>query len=107
MTGLQIDVEVPGAHLEFSGRLDSRTAAVARAVLHSALDQGQGDLLLRVSDLEIWDSEGMGVLVGAHSKARRLDRHLVLVDVAPRQERLLRATRVGRLLATRPAARAG
>ncbi len=106
MQGLQIDVEVHGARLELSGRLDSRTAPIARAVLRSALDQGDGELLVRVSQLQIWDAVGMGVLVGAHSRARRGERRLVLVDVSPRQLRLLRSTRVGRLLAVRSSAAA-
>lgn len=104
MNSLQIDVLAHGAHLVLSGKLDARSAPIARAVLHSALDQGQGDLLVRVSDLEIWDAVGMSVLVGVHGKARRADRRLVLIDVPPRQLRLLRATRVGRVLTIHPLA---
>jgi anti-anti-sigma factor len=104
MQALQVDVRANGADLVLSGRLDGRTAPIARAVLHSALDQGSGDLLVRVGDLEIWDAVGMGVLVGAHARARRAGRRLVLADVPPRQLRLLRATRVGRVLTVQPLA---
>lgn len=101
---LQIDVLAHGAHLTLSGRLDSRSAPIARAVLHSALEQGEGDLLVRISGLEIWDAVGMSVLVAAHGKARRADRRVVLVDASPRQVRLLKASRVGRVLTVQPLA---
>jgi anti-sigma B factor antagonist len=64
---------------------------------------GEGDLLLHVGALEIWDASGLGVLVGAHRKARQSGRRLVLADVPPRQLRLLRATRLHRLLTVQPA----
>jgi anti-anti-sigma factor len=77
-----------------AGRLNARTAPAARAALHATVRDGDGELLVRVADLEIWDTAGMGVLVGTHALARRRGRRLVLVDVPPRQLRLLRATRV-------------
>lgn len=103
-TGLDIDVSGCGDEITLSGRLDARTAPIARAVLYAGVDDADGDLLVRVADLEIWDAVGMGVLVGAHAWARRRDRRLVLVDVAPRQLRLLRATRVARMLSVQPLA---
>jgi anti-sigma B factor antagonist len=101
---LQIEVLESGTKVVLSGRLDARSAAVARALLHSVVDQGEGDVLLHVGELEIWDASGLGVLVGAHRKARRAGRRLVLTEVPPRQVRLLRATRLHRLLTVEPAA---
>lgn len=67
------------AELVVGGRLDVRSAADARTVLHSAVDDGVGDLVLDLSELEFWDATGLGVIMGAH--------------------RLLVATRLHRILA--------
>jgi anti-anti-sigma factor len=101
---LTIEVLRAGEELVLSGRLDSRAAARAREVLHDAVDEGQGDLLLHVAGLEIWDSVGMGVLVGVQRRSRRTGRRLVLTEVPPRQERLLRVTRLSRGVAVQPGA---
>jgi anti-sigma B factor antagonist len=96
-----IEVARRGTVLVVSGRLDSRSASVLRAALHEAVDAAEGDLELDLSGLEIWDGAGLGVLVGAHRKARRADRQIVLIAVAPRIARLLRATRLDRALVVR------
>ena len=103
MTDLQIEVMRHGAEVALSGRLDARSATVARTLLHDLLDDGDGDLLLHVGGLEIRDAAGLGVLIGSHRKARQLDRRLVLTDVPLRQLRLLRATRLHRVLTLEPA----
>src|SRR5690348_3682001 len=87
-----IEVTHRGHVLVVSGRLDSRSAGCLRAALHDAVDEAEGDLELDLSGLEIWDGAGLGVLVGANRKARRAGRQLVLIAVAPRIARLLRAT---------------
>lgn len=96
----ELDIELlrAGVELRISGRLDAHTAPVARATLQAAIDGGAGELLVRVSDLEIWDASGLGVLVGAQRRARQSGRRLRLVEVSPRQARLLRATRLHRVL---------
>jgi anti-sigma B factor antagonist len=43
------------------------------------------------------------VIVGIHHRARRLGRRLILVDVSPRLDRLLRASRLHRVIARGPA----
>jgi anti-anti-sigma factor len=99
--GVGIEVSYRGHVLVVSGRLDSRSASVLRAALHDAVDSAEGDLELDLSGLEIWDGAGLGVLVGANRKARRAGRQLVLIAVAPRIARLLRATRLDRALVVR------
>ncbi len=101
---LSIEVVRRGAEIEVAGRLDGRNAPVARAVLHSTVDEGEGDVLLRLGGLEIWDASGLGVIVGAHRRAQQTGRRLVLVDVPPRQLRLLRAMRLHRVLTLEPLA---
>jgi len=103
MQDLRIEVLERGVEVVLSGRLDARSAAVARALLHEVVDAGQGDLSLHVGELELWDASGLGVLIGAHRRARQAGRRLVLTDVPPRQLRLLRATRLHRVLTVEPA----
>ena len=82
--------------LTIEGRLDVRTAADARSVLHQAVDYGHGDLVLDLSRMESWDATGLGVIMGTH---RRAGRRLVLRGVPAQLQRLLVATRLHRILA--------
>ncbi|MEU9185889.1 STAS domain-containing protein [Streptomyces sp. NPDC048484] len=94
-------MHIRGDHAELvvGGRLDVRSAADARTVLHSAIDDGVGDLVLDLSELDSWDATGLGVIMGAHRRAGRCGRTLVLRDVPPQMQRLLVATRLHRILA--------
>jgi len=87
-----------GQEVSVTGRLDVNTVAVVRLGLQDIMDRGVGDLLLHLADAEIHDATGLGVIVGAHHRARRAGRRLVLVDVSPRLDRLLRASRLHRVL---------
>ncbi|MGW0732830.1 STAS domain-containing protein [Streptomyces sp. NPDC002851] len=87
------------AQLTVGGRLDVRSAADARTVLHSALDEGAGDLVLDLTELAALDATGLGVIMGAHRQAGRCGRRLVLRNVPPQMQRLLVATRLHRILA--------
>src|SRR5674476_1300786 len=87
-----------GQEAAVSGRLDVNTVAVVRLGLQDIMDRGVGDLLLHLADAEVHDATGLGVTVGAHHRARRAGRRLVLVDVSPRLDRLLRASRLHRVL---------
>ena len=99
---LVVRVIRPGAEVDLVGRLDVKTASGVRETLHACVDEGEGDLLLHVGSLEIWDSAGLGVLVGARRRARRAGRRVVLTDVPPRHLRLLKATRLHRLFVVEP-----
>ncbi len=89
---------VPGRVLALSGRLDVHAAADARLELADAVDAGEGELVLDLTALEGVDPTGLGVLVGAHRRAGRLGRTLVLRDTPPAVGRLLRRTRLDRVL---------
>lgn len=93
-----LDIAVHGGLVVLRGRLDVSTVGDVRTALHEALGTGAGDLVVDVALVEIADATGLGVLVGAHRRAERLDRRLVLRGVPPRLERLLRATRLHRIL---------
>ena len=91
-----------GQEVTVSGRLDVDSVAEVRVALHEILDRGVGDLLVHLAQAEVHDATGLGVIVGVHHRARRLGRRLVLVDVSPRFDRLLRASRLHRILARGP-----
>ncbi|MFY1678870.1 STAS domain-containing protein [Streptomyces sp. WMMC905] len=94
-------MHISGDHsaLVVGGRLDVRSAADARTILHEAVDAGEGDLLLDLSGLESWDATGLGVIMGVHRRAGRRGRRLVLRGVPLQMQRLLVATRLHRILA--------
>jgi anti-anti-sigma factor len=91
-----------GQEVSVFGRLDVNTVAEVRLALHKILDRGVGDLLIHLVEAEVHDATGLGVIVGVHHRARRLERRLVLVDVSPRLDRLLRASHLHRVLARGP-----
>lgn len=91
---------VPGTGVVLSGRLDVVVAADVRLSLAAAVDSGDGDLVLDVSRVCGVDATGLGVLVGAHRRARRSGRTLVLLDVPPPLARVLLLTRLDRVLRT-------
>lgn len=91
----------PGDHLvSLAGRLDVHVVADVRQALHEAVDAGSGELVIDLAGLEVVDASGLGVLVGAHRRAGRAGRRLVLRDVPPRMQRLMTATRLHRILST-------
>jgi anti-sigma B factor antagonist len=100
---LEIDVIEPGSTLRLRGRLDASTTPSARARLHQEIDGGDGELELQLGGLEIWDSTGLGVLVGVLRRVHRTGRRLVLTDVGARELRLLRVARLTRGSAVHPA----
>lgn len=87
-----------GQEVSVAGRLDVHTVAEVRLALHDILARGTGDLLIHLAEAEVQDATGLGVIVGVHHRARRVGRRLVLVDVSPRLDRLLRASRLHRVL---------
>jgi anti-anti-sigma factor len=93
-----------GAFVALSGRLDVRAAADVRIELAEAVDRGHGELVLDLTDLESVDATGLGVLVGAHRRAQRAGRTLVLEDVPDGVGRLLLITRLDKILQTRRSA---
>jgi anti-anti-sigma factor len=88
-----------GQEVTVSGRLDVTSVDEVRLALHDILDRGAGDLLVHLAQAEVHDAAGLGVIVGIHHRARRVGRRLVLVDVSPRLDRLLHASRLHRVLA--------
>ena len=95
---MDIRVLHPGCHLAVTGRLGAASVADVRLALADAIDNGVGDLVVDLEGVELVDATGLGVLVGAHRRADRVGRRLVLQSVPARMERLLLATRLHRVL---------
>lgn len=100
--GAPADCEVrvlePGRVLALLGRLDVHSAADVRLACAAAVSAGAGELVLDLSAVQTVDPTGLGVLVGAHRRAGRAGRTLVLRDVPPPVRRLLVRTRLDRVL---------
>jgi anti-sigma B factor antagonist len=92
-----------GDEVLLSGQLDARAAAEVRDTLHAVLGAGTGRLVVDLSELELLDATGLGVLVGAHRRARLDGRELVLRGTPVRIVRLLRRTRLDRVITLEPA----
>ncbi|WP_265444913.1 STAS domain-containing protein [Flexivirga meconopsidis] len=93
-----IEVLQPGAEIAVHGALDVHSVADVRNALSRAIDDGAGDLVLHLGSAEIGDATGLGVIVGAHHRAMRAGRKLVLADGSARLERLMRATKLSRVI---------
>ncbi len=102
-----LEVVVPGRLLALHGRLDVVAAADTRLALADQLDAGgSGDLVVDLGQVRSADLTGVGVLVGAHRRAGRVGRRLVLQDAPADVSRLLHVTRLDRVLHQRRSASA-
>lgn len=97
-TVLDVTHVVPGQRVRLRGRLDVHTVADARTELRIAVAHGTGELLVDLAGAELGDTTGLGMLLGAHRRAHRAGRQLVLVGVSGGLQRLLVATRLARVL---------
>jgi anti-anti-sigma factor len=95
---IAVDPVEPGQVVQLAGRLDVHGAADVRLALADAVELGTGDLVIDLALLEAVDATGLGVLVGAHRRAGRAGRTLVLRDVTPPVHRVLFLTRLDRVL---------
>jgi anti-anti-sigma factor len=104
---MQVTVQRTGFEDEvlLSGRLDCRSAAEVRDTLHAVLAAGSGRLVVDLSGIELIDATGLGVLAGAHRRARLTGRDLVLRGAPTRVARLLRQVRLDRVITVEPADR--
>lgn len=95
---LVIDHPVPGREIIIDGPVSARTSDRVRTAWHTALACGDGDLVVHLANAQVWDAAGLGVVVGAHHRAERLGRRLVVADASPRLCRLLAGTRLDRVM---------
>jgi anti-anti-sigma factor len=91
-------VTFTGHEVALAGRLDVSAAGEVREALHEALELVGGDLVVDLSRVELLDATGLGVLLGADRRAKHLGRRVVLRDAPPSVRRILRVTRLHRVL---------
>jgi len=78
--GLDLDVDHPDyAVLSVEGEVDVYTAPVLREKLVRLIDDGPRRIVVNLEAVEFLDSTGLGVLVAALNRARRLDGDLEVV----------------------------
>ena len=65
--------------------------------LRRALDQGEGNVLLDLEQINYIDSTGIGELVGYLTRFRSQDRQLILVKPSPRISKLLAVAQLDNL----------
>jgi anti-anti-sigma factor len=99
-----IDVTEPGRLVALTGRLDVSSVADVRLALHAAVDDGSGDLFVDASAVDSIDASGLGVLVGAHRRAGRAGRRLVVAAASTPVLRMLHLTKLDRVLCLTPSA---
>ena len=97
---MQVTVQRTGIvdEVVLTGRLDGRSAGEVRDTLHAVLGAGSGRLVVDLTGVELLDATGLGVLAGAHRRARQSGRELVLRGASIRVGRLLRLTRLDRVI---------
>jgi len=81
-----------------SGRVDASTVATLRETLHAAVDRSQSCLVVDVAGVDTIDATGLGMLIGTQRRANSSGRELVLRGVPVRLARLLKVTRLDRVL---------
>jgi anti-anti-sigma factor len=75
--------------------------------VQAALDLGTGPLVIDLTAVHTIDATGLGMLIGAQRRATTAGRSVVLSGVPVRVTRLLRATRLDRVLPPEPTASSG
>lgn len=97
--GLALDVhEFPGyAVVEVCGEVDVYTCGRLRTQLSDLCDRGARSLIIAASGIEFIDSSGLGVLVGAFKRLRRLEGALAIADPSDRVAKMLQITGLSRV----------
>lgn len=96
-------IATTGDTVVLDGRLDVASAPDVRLALHAAIDAAADAVTVDLARVEMVDASGLGVIVGAHRRAIRSGRTLVLQHVPPRVMRLLWVSRLHRVLHFAPA----
>jgi anti-sigma B factor antagonist len=91
-------VNTLGGTVFLSGALDVRSVAMVRDALHTATQASVGNLIVDVTQVELIDAAGLGVLAAAHRRIEAEGRHLVLRGCSPSLRRILSVTRLTRVL---------
>jgi anti-anti-sigma factor len=89
-------------HLSVVGTVDLVSGAALRVALHEAIERavsaGVPVLHVDLHDVEFVDAAGLGILLGAHRRARRGGLRFRLVRPSPELARVLLVSRLYRVL---------
>jgi anti-sigma B factor antagonist len=78
--------------------LDVRSVAATRTALSAMQDAADGDVVVDLSELEVIDAAGLGMLAAAHVRGERSGHRLVLRGCSKDLRRVLAVTRLNRVL---------
>ena len=97
---LDVDTWYDGgrAVVEVAGELDAYTSARLRRVFEELVAPARYRVVVEMSRLDFMDSSGLGVLVGAHKRARNGGGALALAGAPERILRVLRITGLVRVM---------
>lgn len=101
---LKIEIERRGGTEIFRlvGSLDVATSPSLKEALTKASSQGQGDIVVDLTQLEFLDSTGLGALMGAHRRAMESSGRLGLIVHDGPISRLLNITGLSRVFTLYP-----
>ena len=92
-----MDATTDGATMGLSGRLDGRSTAGVRDLLHDLVAR-YDDVVVDLTDVESIDVNGLNMLAATSKLMERDGRHLVLRGCRPSLRRVIAFTRVRHVL---------
>lgn len=93
-------VATAGTVVTLTGRVDAATVATCRELLHRAVDDGPGPVVVDLTGVVVVDATGIGMLLGTARRAAHSGGSLRLRGTSPRLARLLHVTGLDRALPT-------
>lgn len=84
--------------LALSGRLDASNVGDVRARVDWLIDTTNDDVVVDLSEVDVIDVTGLGMLAAAHRRLERAGRRLVLRGCVGHVRRVLAVTRLGRVM---------
>jgi anti-sigma B factor antagonist len=86
------------ATLALSGRLDASSVGDVRMSLNRLIDTTGADVVVDLSQVDVIDITGLGLLAATHRRLERAGRQLVLRGCADHVRRVLAVTRLSRVM---------
>jgi anti-sigma B factor antagonist len=99
MLGVQAERAGEWSVIHVSGEIDMATAPRLRQALVAEIDGGCRSVVVDLSGVQFVDSTGLGVLIGALVRARRVGGDLTVTGLSPRVRELFDIVALDRVLA--------
>jgi anti-sigma B factor antagonist len=84
--------------LTLNGRLDASSVGEVRAALNRLIDTTGDDIVVEMSQVDVIDATGLGMLAAAHRRLERTGRQLILRGCADHVRRVLAVTGLARVM---------